>query len=90
MFFYLSNPEKDQLKKKSDHVCWYYDFLENGKHFIEFDEFDEIEKIMDTITPEQYESIIKNANAFVKEYLDYDKQLAYMGHLLFHCSVGKE
>lgn len=87
---WILNSNSVCLKKKSDHVCWYYDFLENGKHFIEFDEFDEIEKIMDTVTPEQCESIIKNANAFVKEYLDYDKQLAYMGHLLFHCSVGKE
>ena len=30
---------------------------------------------------------IKNANAFVKEFLTYDKHLAYMGHLLYYCSI---
>jgi hypothetical protein len=86
---WILNSNSVCLKKKSDHVCWYYDFLENGKHYIEFNEFDEIEKIMETVTPEQCEEIIKNANAFVKQYLTYDKQLAYMGHLLYYCSIGK-
>jgi hypothetical protein len=86
---WILNSNSVCLKKKSDHVCWYYDFLENGKHYIEFNEFDEIEKIMETVTPEQCEEIIKNANAFVKQYLTYDKQLAYMGHLMYYCSIGK-
>ena len=84
---WILNSNSVCLKKKSDHHCWYYDFLENGKHYIEFDEFDQIEKIMDTITTEQCLEIIKNANAFVKEFLTYDKHLAYMGHLLYYCSI---
>lgn len=84
---WILNSNSVCLKKKSDHVCWYYDFLENGKHYIEFNEYDEIEKIMDTVSTEQCLEIIKNANAFVKEFLTYDKQLAYMGHLLYYCSI---
>ncbi len=86
---WILNSNSVCLKKKSDHHCWYYDFLENEKHYIEFEEFDQIEKIMDTITTEQCLEIIKNANAFVNEFLTHDKQLAYMGHLLYYCSVGK-
>ncbi len=85
---WILNSNSVCLKKKSDHKCWYYDFLENGKHYIEFEEFDQIEKIMDTITTEQCIEIIKNANAFVKEFLTYDKHLAYMGHLLYYSSIN--
>ena len=84
---WILNSNSVCLKKKSDHHCWYYDFLENGKHYIEFEEFDQIEKIMDAITTEQCVEIVKNANAFVKEFLTYDKHLAYMGHLLYYCSI---
>ena len=83
---WILNSNSVCLKKKSDKKCWYYDLLENGKHYIEIDENSDIEKIMDSYSDEQCKEITKNANLFVKEYLQYETQTQYMSCVLKHCS----
>jgi hypothetical protein len=74
------------LKKKSTHKCWYYDFMNKNEHFVEFDNDDEIEKIINTISLNDCKRIIKNANEFCNNYLKKNCHLQYMSKLLYFIS----
>jgi len=74
------------LKKKSSHKCWYYDFMNKDEHFIEFVNDDEIEKKINTISLNECNKIINNANEFCNNYLRRNCHLEYMSKLLYYIS----
>jgi hypothetical protein len=86
---WILNTNSICLKQKSDNKCWYYDLLENNKHFIEYNEPNEINAIMNKLSQEKCDDIIKNANFFVNEYLREKSHSLYMGHLLYNLSLAK-
>jgi len=86
---WILNTNSICLKQKSDNKCWYYDLLENNKHYIEFNEPNEINKIINKLSPDKCNDIIKNANLFVNEYLRESSHSLYMGHLLYNLSLKK-
>jgi hypothetical protein len=77
---WILNSNSVLLMKKSEHKCWYYDFLIPNVHYIPFDDDTDLEAIV--LSNEDRSKIIKNANQFVKDYLAYDKHKLYMQYLL--------
>jgi hypothetical protein len=74
------------LKKKSNHKCWYYDFMNKGEHFIEFDNDNEIQEKINKISFNDCKRIINNANQFCNNYLKRNCHLQYMAKLLYYIS----
>ena len=86
---WILNTNSICLKQKSDNKCWYYDLMENNKHYIEFNEPNDINTIINKLSPEKCNDIIKNANAFVNEYLRENSHMLYMSNLLYNLSEKK-
>jgi len=84
---WILNSNSILLMKKSDHKCWYYDFLIPNVHYIPFDDDTDIESIV--LSADDRSHIIRNANQFVKDYLLYEKHKLYMQYFLEFCSVDK-
>jgi hypothetical protein len=84
---WILNSNSILLLKKSDHKCWYYDFLLPNVHYIPFDDDTDIESIV--LSTDDRSHIIRNANQFVKDYLLYEKHKLYMQYFLEFCSVDK-
>ena len=63
--------------------------MENNKHYIEFNEPNDINTIINKLSPEKCNDIIKNANAFVNEYLRENSHMLYMSNLLYNLSEKK-
>ena len=87
---WVLNTKSICLKQKSNNKCWYYDLLENNKHYIEFNEPNDIISIMNNLSHDKYNYIIKNANIFVNEYLREQSHMLYMGYLLYNLSLTKK
>ena len=85
---WILNTNSICLKQKSNNKCWYYDLLENNKHYIEFNEPDELINIINNLNEQKCNDIIKNANAFVNEYLREKAHMLYMGNLLYNISLN--
>jgi hypothetical protein len=75
------------LKKTSNNVCWYYDFMLKNEHYVEFDDDSEIEHIINTISIDDCKRIISNANQFCDDYLKINSHLLYMSKLLHYISL---
>ena len=75
------------LKKKSNQICWYYEFMLKDEHYIEFEDDSSIETIINTIPINECLRIIKNANQFVNDYLKYTSHKLYMSKLLYYLSI---
>lgn len=75
------------LKKKSNQISWYYDFMLKDEHYIEFDDDSLIETIINTIPINECQRIIKNANQFVNDYLKNTSHKIYMAKLLYYLSI---
>ena len=76
------------LKKKSNNKCWYYDFLVNNEHFIEFNNDEEIEQIIKTVSIDNCKRITNNANKFVKNYLKKNFHEIYMAELIYYLTLN--
>ena len=89
---WILNSNSICLKKKSNNKCWYYDLLENNKHYVEFEEPKNIIEIMNNLNSNQVKciNIIKNANLFVDEYLNESALMLYMGNLLYNISLNNK
>jgi hypothetical protein len=89
---WILNSNSICFKKKSNNKCWYYDLLENNKHYVEFEEPNNITEIMNNLNSNQNRciNIIKNANLFVDEYLNEDALMLYMGNLLYNISLNNK
>ena len=72
------------LKKKSLQKNWYYDFFSKDEHYIEFDDDNEIENIINNTSDQEFKRINTNANKFCKEYLTEQSHLLYMSKLLYN------
>ena len=82
---WVFNSNSILLKKRSDQLGWYYPFMKNGVHYIEFDNFDEIPSKMRT--PDSVcRNIIENSSKFVNDYMKIEPQMDYMSRVLFYSS----
>jgi hypothetical protein len=71
---------------RSDQVSWYYPFMKKGEHYLEFDNFDDIESLVRT--PDHIcETILKNSSNFVNQYLRPDAHMDYMSKVLYYSSM---
>ena len=69
------------LKEKSENMCWYYPLMEPGKEYLEFENFDDIIKIMHN-EKINFAEVIENGKQFVANYLTYKCHLLYTAFLL--------
>jgi hypothetical protein len=76
------------LKKTSNIQCWYYDFLVKNEHFVEFDNDEEVEEIINTITLDNCKRITSNANNFCHDYLRKVCHQTYMSELLYYITLN--
>jgi len=74
------------LKKKSNNVCWYYDFMLKNEHYVEFDDDSEIEHIINATSIDDCNRIISNANQFCEDYLNLNSHIFYMSTLILMLS----
>jgi hypothetical protein len=84
---WIFNSNSVCLKKKSNQICWYYEFMLKDQHYIEFEDDSLIETIINTISINECQRIIKNANIFVDDYLKHTSQKLYMSKLLYYLSI---
>jgi len=86
---WILNSNSILLKKKSSSSskCWYYDLLENGVHYIEFDKDTEITTIMEKMSTADCQRIIAAANQFCRDYLTRKSHLTYMAKLLHYLTI---
>lgn len=77
---WILNSNSVLLMKKSDHKCWYYEFLLPNVHYIPFDDDTDLEAIV--ASDEDRSEMIRNANQFVQDYLVYDRHKLYMQYFL--------
>ena len=64
---------------------WYYPFMEKDTHYLEFDDPNDIEWLIQT--PDYIcENIIKRANKFAAEYLGVQTHLDYMSRVMLNIS----
>ena len=83
---WVLNSNSVLLKKRSDQVSWYYPFMKKGEHYLEFDNFDDIESLVRT--PDHIcETILKNSSNFVNQYLRPDAHMDYMSKVLYYSSM---
>jgi hypothetical protein len=80
-FVWQLNSNSITLKQSSDNINWYYPLMEKNKEYIEFESFDDITNILRN-NSNDYKTIIKNANSFVKNYLTYECHQFYTAVLL--------
>jgi len=82
---WILNSKSILIKKQSDMINWYYPLLEENRHYISFDTN---ESILGALKNNDSQ-IIKNANAFVKDYLDKDSQMLYMYNVIKNISSNQ-
>lgn len=75
------------LKERTSNVNWYYPLLEDGTHYIGFDNFDEIPELLSSSSSHNPREIIQNANEFVRTYLSYEGNRLYAGYVLYYLGL---
>lgn len=71
------------LKSKSELKLWYYELMESGTHYVEFDENNLISIVQNLLeNPEKCQQIVTNANSFFKTYLTIEGQAEYWSSLI--------
>jgi hypothetical protein len=75
---WIMNSHSVLLKKKSDKLSWYYNFLNENEHYLSFDRNEDIIDLVKNTTPTKHAELVKNANQFVKDYLGPESHMYYM------------
>lgn len=69
---WIMNSNSVLWKQESDHVCWWSDLCQEGRHYLGFKDPNEIEEKWKSMTEFDFSNLIQNANSFVKEHLSED------------------
>jgi hypothetical protein len=86
-FPWIMNSQSVCLKENTDNLCWYYPLTQDGRHFLGWDDFEDIPKLMESTSEEQAMQIIENANQFTHTFLTHDAHKMYMGYVLYYIST---
>ena len=80
------------LKKSSKNVSWYSSLMEKGKHYVEFEDGEDLHFKIDLLNrifekdPERIHNIFMNAHQFVKDYISPYAHDVYFGYVLHYMS----
>ena len=80
------------LKKNSKNVSWYSSLMEKGKHYVEFEDGEDLYFKIDLLNrifekdPERIHDIFMNAHQFIKDYISPYAHDVYFGYVLHYMS----
>lgn len=86
-FPWILNSNSLCIKNVSDHLCWFYPLMHEYKCYLEYNCPADISDIVLKVSNEDKKKIIKNAQTFVKEYLDMKTTLLYTVNLIHEVSL---